>query len=316
MPAATAPLAGLRLCDEGRFGGKSAGLGELLAGGIPVPDGFAISADAYGAFVGAAGIGGRFERVLAALDADDVAAVGAASDELRAAIARVGLPEALRAEIVERYAELAGTDPPVAVRSSAVGEDGAGATFAGQQETVLWVRGAEELCRAVQRCWASLYSPEAITYRARLGETGSAPAMGVAVQRMVDARGRRRPVHVQPRQRRSERGRDRRELGARGCGRRRRGDSGRVPRQQGDRRDRPQRGQRKAGRVPARPRGRRDGSARRPAGAGGPARASTTPASPGSCESPATSSVTSARTRTSSGRSTATARPTCSSRGP
>ncbi|HEY7396762.1 MAG TPA: PEP/pyruvate-binding domain-containing protein [Gaiellaceae bacterium] len=174
MHAATAPLAELRLRDVGRFGGKSAALGELLAAGIPVPDGFAISADAFVA-----------ERVPAGLDVDDIAAVRAVSDELRAAIAGAGLPDALRAEIADRYAELG--EPPVAVRSSAVGEDGADATFAGQQETVLWVRGVDELCRAVERCWASLLSPEAITYRARLGATVRAPAMGVAVQRMVDA---------------------------------------------------------------------------------------------------------------------------------
>ncbi|HEX6762312.1 MAG TPA: PEP/pyruvate-binding domain-containing protein [Gaiellaceae bacterium] len=185
MHAATAPLGDLRLRDDGRFGGKSAALGELLAAGIPVPDGFAISADAYGAFVDAVGLGDRVERSLARLDAGEIGAVRAVSEELRAAVTEAGLPDALRAELAERYAELAG--PPVAVRSSAVGEDGADATFAGQQETVLWVRGVDELCRAVQRCWASLLSPEAITYRARLGDTGGAPAMGVAVQRMVDA---------------------------------------------------------------------------------------------------------------------------------
>jgi pyruvate, water dikinase len=183
--AATAPLADLRRGDRSRFGGKSAALGELLAAGIPVPDGFAVSADAYGTVVDAAGLGDHVAGTLSGLDHDDIAAVRAASEELRAAIAGAGLPEGLRAEITGRYAEL--EEPPVAVRSSAVGEDGADATFAGQQETVLWVRGADELCDAVQRCWASLLGPEAITYRARLGEADVAPSMGVAVQRMVDA---------------------------------------------------------------------------------------------------------------------------------
>ena len=115
----------------------------------------------------------------------------AASAELTAAIGAAELPAPVRAEVLERYADVAAEagerDPPVAVRSSALGEDSAEATFAGQQETYLWVRGPGQLCRAVQRCWASLHSPPSITYRARLGDTALAPAMGVAVQRMVDA---------------------------------------------------------------------------------------------------------------------------------
>jgi pyruvate, water dikinase len=77
-------------------------------------------------------------------------------------------------------------EPPVAVRSSAVGEDSAEATFAGLQDTYLWVRGAERVCQAVRDCWASLDNPEAVAYRARLGDKRKA-AMGVTVQRMVDA---------------------------------------------------------------------------------------------------------------------------------
>jgi phosphoenolpyruvate synthase/pyruvate phosphate dikinase len=131
------PLAELRAADEPLFGGKSANLGELIAAGIPVPSGFALSS--------------------AALDVG--AAVGA-------------------------YEELGA--PPVAVRSSAIGEDSAEATFAGQQETFLWVRGVEQVCEAVRDCWISLYSPTAVSYRARLGRDREA-AMGVTVQEMVDA---------------------------------------------------------------------------------------------------------------------------------
>ena len=93
-------------------------------------------------------------------------------------------PPPVREEVARRYAELG--EPPVAVRSSALGEDSREATFAGQQETYLWVRGAEGVCDAVRDCWVSLYSP-AITYRARLGTAAGEPAMGVAVQQMVDA---------------------------------------------------------------------------------------------------------------------------------
>jgi pyruvate,water dikinase len=129
------PLADLRAADAPLFGGKSASLGELMAAGIPVPPGFALSTSAP-------------------------------------------LEEA-----VDRYRELG--EPAVAVRSSAIGEDSAEATFAGLQDTYLWVRGAERLRQAVRDCWASLDNPEAVAYRERLG--GPAPAMGVTVQTMVDA---------------------------------------------------------------------------------------------------------------------------------
>jgi len=118
------------------------------------------------------------------VDPDDVGSVGAASHAVGEAMRSASLPDEVRDEVVERYAELGA--PPVAVRSSALGEDSQEATFAGQQETYLWVRGADHVCDAVRDCWVSLYSPPAITYRARLS-AGDAPAMGVAVQLMVDA---------------------------------------------------------------------------------------------------------------------------------
>jgi len=142
----TRELHELVAADTVEFGGKSAGLGELLRAGIPVPPGFAISTGASGAMSGA-----------------------------------------LREEIAARHAQL-GDDVPVAVRSSAVGEDSAEATFAGQQDTYLWVRGVDAICEAVTRCWASLYSAEAVAYRERLGGAAAVhPAMGVTVQLMVDA---------------------------------------------------------------------------------------------------------------------------------
>ena len=92
----------------------------------------------------------------------------------------------VREAIVSAYAAL-GDDPPAAVRSSATGEDSTAATFAGQHETYLWVRGAEAVCDAVRNCWASLDSPAAMSYRRRLGDAAAVPAMGVIVQLMVDA---------------------------------------------------------------------------------------------------------------------------------
>jgi len=110
------------------------------------------------------------------------AAATVLADAIRDAVCATAVPEAVRAEIADRYAELG--EPPVAVRSSAVGEDSAEATFAGQQESYLWVRGADAVCDAVRACWASTYSAPAMTYRARLAGRG-APEMGVAIQRMV-----------------------------------------------------------------------------------------------------------------------------------
>jgi pyruvate,water dikinase len=189
--ARTRPLADLRASDEARFGGKSASLGELLAGGIPVPPGFALSTDAFHAFLAH---GGLQDRIAAALDrarGGDVGFVQAAADAIREAVRATPVPDDVRAEVADAYAGLArdaGDDPepPVAVRSSAVGEDSGETTFAGQQETSLWVRGADGVCDAVRDCWASTYSAPAITYRARMA-AGRAPEMGVTVQLMVDA---------------------------------------------------------------------------------------------------------------------------------
>jgi len=120
----------------------------------------------------------------------DVSAIGAAAKAIDEAMRFAPLPESLRDEIAARYEDLAHAtgqaEPPVAVRSSALGEDSEDASFAGQQESFLWVRGVEHVCDAVRDCWVSLYSPPAISYRAtRAG--GQETAMGVTVQLMVDA---------------------------------------------------------------------------------------------------------------------------------
>jgi pyruvate,water dikinase len=188
---ATASLEDLRSADEPRFGGKSSALGELLAGGIPVPPGFAVSTEAFTSFIGDAQLTPWIASTLAGLDAGDLGAVRSAAIAIGEAIRSEPLPGALQAEIEQRFGALAAAvgdrEPAVAVRSSACGEDSADATFAGQQETLLWVRGPAAVSDAVRECWASLYSTEAISYRARLGDAALTPAMGVAVQLMVDA---------------------------------------------------------------------------------------------------------------------------------
>ena len=189
-PAYTQSLAELRRTDADEYGGKSASLGELLAAGIPVPPGFALAAHAFRAFVEEAGLEGTIAAALTRASAGDVEEVGAASKAIGEAMRFAPLPDAVREELERRHGELAravGEErPPVAVRSSALGEDAEDATHAGQQESFLWVRGLEQVCDAVRDCWVSLFTPRAISYRAELdGE--AEPAMGVTVQQMVDA---------------------------------------------------------------------------------------------------------------------------------
>ncbi len=180
-------LAELRLSDESTFGGKSASLGELVCAGIPVPPGFALGTSAFRAFLDENQLAEQIDNRLAAVTIDDLDSVRSASEAIASSLRAAPLPRSVRDEVADRYATLADeAEPAVAVRSSATGEDSAEATFAGQQETYLWVRGVDAVCAAVRDCWISLYSPPALSYRARLGRRAE-PAMGVAVQVMVDA---------------------------------------------------------------------------------------------------------------------------------
>ena len=187
----TRGLAELRGADADAFGGKSANLGELLTAGIPVPAGFALSADAYRVFVEETGLDGAITSALARASADDVVALSAASKAIDEAMRFAAMPDAVRAEVTDGYTALVGAAGehklPVAVRSSALGEDSAETSYAGQQESFLWVRGVEQVCDAVRDCWASLFTPQAISYRIALGSSEREAAMGVTVQAMVDA---------------------------------------------------------------------------------------------------------------------------------
>jgi pyruvate, water dikinase len=179
-------LSALRASDEPRFGGKSASLGELFGAGVPVPPGFALSTDAFRSFVAQSDLGALIERRLRTCDSEDVDALGAACAGIREELAAAAVPAAIADEVEAAYGELGG--PPVAVRSSALGEDSATASFAGQQETFLWVRDSDQVVAAIRDCWTSLYTARAVSYRAKLGHVAETPAMGVAVQEMIDAR--------------------------------------------------------------------------------------------------------------------------------
>jgi phosphoenolpyruvate synthase/pyruvate phosphate dikinase len=190
-PLLTRPLTSLRSGDRPIVGGKAAGLGELTAAGLPVPAGFAVTTAAFGHALRAVDPDGTIPREVGSLPAADDATIGEVSARVRGRILGAPLPAALRDAITAGYDALAGqagTPPSVAVRSSATSEDSAGASFAGLQDSYLWVTGAGAVAEHVRRCWASLYSVESVTYRRHQGIPEDGLAMGVVVQVMVDPR--------------------------------------------------------------------------------------------------------------------------------
>jgi phosphoenolpyruvate synthase/pyruvate phosphate dikinase len=167
-------------------GGKATGLGALLREGLQVPPGFAITTTAYREHIAHNGLASDLERLVANCTTYD--AQVRASAEIRALFEASEPSPALEQEILRAHAELcASADTPVAVRSSGTAEDLADASFAGQQETYLWILGASEVMRNVVRCWSSMFTPQAIAYRAHLRTSVTDLAMGVVVQRMVPA---------------------------------------------------------------------------------------------------------------------------------
>src|SRR5207248_2402820 len=163
--------------DVGLVGGKVASLGEMIRElsplGIRVPDGFAITAEAYRHFIAAARLDETIRALLAGINLDDVQGLVARSAEIRARIASAAIPQEIADETLAAYRSLSGRfggdDTDVAVRSSATAEDLPGASFAGQQDTFLNVRGDEALLDAVKRCFASLFTARAISYRSHMG---------------------------------------------------------------------------------------------------------------------------------------------------
>ena len=187
------PLTAVRGADRPAVGGKAAALGELTAAGIPVPPGFAVTTGAFTQVLREADPDGSLTRRVERLEPGDEAAIAAVTAELRGRILAAPLPREVHAAVTGCYRALGrgatgAGEPPVAVRSSATGEDSAAASYAGLQDTYLWVQGAGEVAAHVRRCWASLYSVESVTYRRHQGLPGEGLAMGVVVQVMVDPR--------------------------------------------------------------------------------------------------------------------------------
>ncbi|WP_456475392.1 PEP/pyruvate-binding domain-containing protein [Candidatus Pyrohabitans sp.] len=176
--------------DVGIAGGKGANLGEMVRAGLPVPPGFVVTAQAYSYFLKESGLAERLMEILRKTDVDRNDELTKASEKIRELINNSRVPEALAREILESYRELSRRankeEEFVAVRSSATAEDLPGASFAGQQETFLNVKG-EEIIDYVRRCWSSLFTPRAIFYREKKGFDHERVAIAVVVQKMVNA---------------------------------------------------------------------------------------------------------------------------------
>ncbi len=185
-------LKDLRMADRERVGGKNASLGEMIGGlspaGIRVPGGFATTAQAYREFLASGGLDARIQKRLRELDSSDVEALARCGAEIRGWIAEAPFPAALDHEIRIKYQDLTNStsgETSFAVRSSATAEDLPDASFAGQQETFLNIRGAENVLEAIRHVFASLYNDRAISYRVHQGFELAGVDLSAAVQQMV-----------------------------------------------------------------------------------------------------------------------------------
>ncbi len=177
-------IANLGMADAEEAGGKGANMGEMVAAGLPVPPGFVVLRDSYLESIRAAGVSdglnAAHREAMRAPDQDKQSEMCA---RMKGLVLEAGMSAEVRDRILAAYRAM-GPDVNVAVRSSATGEDGADASFAGMNATFTNICGEEQLIDAVQRCWASLFGPRVVTYRASRGFTAD-PAMAVVVQQMI-----------------------------------------------------------------------------------------------------------------------------------
>ncbi len=175
------------IADRPTVGGKGGSLGELTRAGIGVPPGFVVTTSAFEQVLAALEAREPVRSKVAALDPNDLGAATILSEDLRRRVIEEPMPEAVEQAIRAAHAELSPNGEPVAVRSSATTEDAEDASFAGLQDTFLWVLGADQMVAKVRECWGSLYSVESMTYRLKHDFPEEGVAMAVVVQRMVDA---------------------------------------------------------------------------------------------------------------------------------
>ncbi|MEJ7611900.1 MAG: PEP/pyruvate-binding domain-containing protein, partial [Ferruginibacter sp.] len=187
------PLNSVGLSDLDLVGGKNASLGEMIqhltAVGIKIPDGFVLTVDAYRVFIEHNNLDASIKEIVGQMDLDNIESLRRTGLKVRQLIKNGKFPQDLEAEIIEKYLTLSKqydqdmTD--VAVRSSATAEDLPDASFAGQQETYLNVRGPESLLIAVRNCFASLFTDRAISYRQSFGYDHFQIGLSVGIQKMV-----------------------------------------------------------------------------------------------------------------------------------
>jgi len=172
-------------------GGKCSSLGELISAGVRVPPGFALTTEGYRRFMAEAGIDREVALLLTGTDPQDIEALEKVSVQIRAVIEAQPFSIEIEDLVAEYYRKLAlrccVPAVPVAVRSSATAEDLPGASFAGQQDTYLWIRGVDDLLHHMRRCISSLYTGRAIAYRANKGFGGDQVAISVGVQKMANS---------------------------------------------------------------------------------------------------------------------------------
>ncbi|HEY8537613.1 MAG TPA: PEP/pyruvate-binding domain-containing protein, partial [Steroidobacteraceae bacterium] len=190
MTAYILPFEKLGRNDVDIVGGKNSSLGEMISHlskmGVSVPGGFATTAQAYRDFLKHDGLGTRISKALAELDVDDVEKLAVVGSQIRSWILGTPFPERLEREILEAFDKMSGgRDIAVAVRSSATAEDLPDASFAGQQETFLNVRGRDALLKCVHEVFASLFNDRAIAYRVHQGFAHDAVALSAGIQYMV-----------------------------------------------------------------------------------------------------------------------------------
>lgn len=172
-------------------GGKNASLGELLRAGIPVPPGFAITTRAFDSFLDQTGIRPKIASLLRRIHLEPSQQIDQISAEIRSIIEGANVSWELEDEIGIAYRKLSRMCQipalPVAVRSSATAEDLPHASFAGQQDTFLWVRGMDDLIASIKRCWSSLFGTRALAYRIKMGFPHEKISISVGIQKMVNS---------------------------------------------------------------------------------------------------------------------------------
>ncbi|MFQ6678408.1 MAG: PEP/pyruvate-binding domain-containing protein [Fidelibacterota bacterium] len=189
------PIINFKSIDKGflnMVGGKNASLGEMIKAGIRVPQGFAVTTESYLHFITKYGIIDKIYSMLSNVDVDDIKALDIASQKIRASIVRTPMSSETQTSIWKGYEELGreyhDRNIPVAVRSSATAEDLPTASFAGQQDTYLWTIGIAQVLANVKRCWASLFTSRAISYRIKNGFSHEDVLISVGIQKMVSSK--------------------------------------------------------------------------------------------------------------------------------